>query len=154
MHIHQVVPATLDGADFMVAAEPMEAVQVEPGCCVDVFGCEGGAAAAVEQHQGAPVLLGVGALHFTKELLGFAGLVIVLHAEQGEIVIPLVPELGDVAAAEHVAVHEDRPSLVAHQVGNQKACEGESGALLWVSFAPVEALSLQLGRYQRRNCQR
>ena len=142
-----MVPATLDGADFMVAAEPVKAVQVEPGCCVDVFGAEGGATAAVEQHQGAPVFLGVGALHFTKELLGFAGLVIVLHAEQGELVVALGPEFSNVVAAEHVAIHEDRPALVAHQVGDKKAGERESRSLLGVSFAPIEAMSLKLRSY-------
>jgi hypothetical protein len=153
LHIHQMVPAAPDGPDFMVTAEPVEAVQVEPGCGVDVLRREGSATAAVEQHQGAPVLLGVSALHFTEELLGFAGLVIVLHAEQGEVVVALGPELGDVAATEHVAVHKDRPALVAHQVGNQKACKGKGCALLGVSFAPVEPLSLQLGRNQGGYCQ-
>ena len=137
-----MVPAALDGTDLMVAAEPMEAVQVEPGCCVDVFRREGGAAAAVKQHQRAPVLLGVGALHFAEKLLGFVGLVIVLHAEHGEVLVELGPEIGDVAAAEHVAVHEDRPALVAHYVWDKKAGEGESCALLGVSLAPIEALSL------------
>ena len=147
-----MVPATLDGTDLMVAAEPVEAVQVEPGCCVDVFRREGGAAAAIKQHQRAPVLLGVGALHFAEELLRFAGLVVVLNAEQGKVLVALGPELGDVAAAEHVAVHEDRPALVDHQVGNEKAGEGKISALLGVSLAPVEPLSLQLRREQWGNC--
>jgi hypothetical protein len=38
-----MVPAALDGTDLMVAAEPVKAVQVEPGCRVDVIGGEGGA---------------------------------------------------------------------------------------------------------------
>ena len=109
-----MVPAALESAYLMVGAEPMKAVQVEPGCCVDVLRGEGGAAAAVEQHQGAPVLLGIGALHCTQELLSFTGLVVMLHAEQGKLVVSLGPELGDVATAKHVAVHEYRPALVAH----------------------------------------
>ena len=111
-----MVPAALDGTDLMVAAEPVKAVQVEPGCCVDVIGVESGAAAAVEQHQRAPVFLGEGALHFTEKFLGFAGLVIVLHAVQGEDVFALGPQLGDVAATEHVEIHEDRSALLAHHV--------------------------------------
>lgn len=142
-----MVPAALDSADFMVAVEPMETVQIEPGCCVDVLRCESGATAAVEQHQGAPILLGVGALHFTEELLGFAGLVIVLHAEQSEVVVALAPKLSDVPSAEHVAVHKNGPAFVAHEVRNQKAREGEGGALLGVSLSPVNLLSLQLRRY-------
>lgn len=47
LHAYQMVPAALDGTDLMVAAEPVNAVQVEPGCCVDGIGGEGGAAAAV-----------------------------------------------------------------------------------------------------------
>ena len=153
LHAYQMVPAALVGTDLMVAAEPVKAVQVEPGCCVDVLRREGGATAAVEQHKRAPVLLGVGALHFTKELLGFAGLVVVLHAEHREVVVALGPELGDVASAEHVAVHEDSPALVAHQVWDKKAGEGKGGALFGISLAPIEALSLQLGRYQSGYCQ-
>ena len=118
LHAHQVVPAALDGPDLMVATEPVEAVQVEAGGGVYIIGREGGAAAAVEQHQRAPVLLGIGALHLTEELLGFAGLVIVLHTEKGEVVVALGPELGDVTAAKHVAINEDRPTLEAHQVGD------------------------------------
>ena len=51
LNVHQVVPAALDGTDFMITAEPVKAVQVEPGCCVDVLRGERGATAAVEQHQ-------------------------------------------------------------------------------------------------------
>jgi hypothetical protein len=60
----------------------------------------------------------------------------------------LVPELGDVAATEHVAIHEDRPARVAHQVGYQKAGKREGCALLGVSLSPIEAFSLQLRGYQ------
>lgn len=114
MHAHQMVPVALNGTDLMVAAEPVKAVQVEPGGGVDVIGRKGGAAAAVEQHQGAPVLLRIGALHLTEEFLGFGGLVLVLNAEQRETVISLGPEFSNVAAAEHVAIHKYRPALVAH----------------------------------------
>ena len=98
----------------MVATKPVEAVQVEPGCCVDVLRCEGSAAAAVEQHQGAPVFFRVGALHFTQKFLGFAGLMVMLHTEKSKKFIALVPEFSNIAPAEHVAVHEDRPTLIAH----------------------------------------
>ena len=79
---------------------------------------------------------------------------IVLHAEQSETVVALGPELGDVAAAKHVAIHKDRPSLEAHQVGNKKTGEGESCALLGVALTPVEALGFQLWRHQRCDRQR
>ena len=76
---------------------------------------------------------------------------IVLHAEQGKAVVALGPELGDIAAAKHVAIHEDRPALVAHQVRNQKTSERESSGLLRVPLSPEEALSLQLRRDQGNN---
>lgn len=69
LHDYQMVPAALDGTDLMVAAEPVNAVQVEPGCCVDGIGGEGGATAAVEQHQAAPVLFEVGALLSPRNFL-------------------------------------------------------------------------------------
>lgn len=125
----------MDGAPFMVTAEPVAAVQVESGRSVDVFGREGGATAAVEQHQGSLAFLGVGALHFIQKLLRFAGLVIVLHAEQSKALVALGPELGDIAAAERVAIHEDRPALVRSEVGYEKASEGEIRALRRVSLA-------------------
>ena len=73
---------------------------------------------------------------------------ILLHAEQGEAVVALGPELGDVAPAEHVAIHEDRPALVAHHVGHMIAGKREGCASLGVSLSPIEAFSLQLWGYQ------
>ena len=50
---------------------------------------------------------------------------IVLHAVLGEAVVALGPELGDVAPVEHVAIHEDRPALVAHHARYKKAGKRE-----------------------------
>jgi len=74
--------------------------------------------------------------------------VIVLHAEQGEAVDALGPELGDVAPAEHIAIHEDRRALVAHHVSHKIAGKREGCASLGVSLSPIEAFSLQLWGYQ------
>ena len=79
---------------------------------------------------------------------------VVLHAHQRIALIAQGPELGDVAAAEHVAVHKDGPALEADQLGHQEATEGEGRALARVALAPVEPLGLQLGRHQRRDRQR
>lgn len=132
-----MVPSALNGTDFMITTKPVETVQVEPGCCVDVLRREGSAAAAVEQHQGAPVFFRVGALNLTQEFLGFAGLMIMLHAEKSKRFIALVPEFNNIATAEHVAVHEDRPALIAHEVRNYKASEGEGRTLIGVSLTPI-----------------
>jgi hypothetical protein len=104
------------------------------------------ATAAIQQHQTAPVLLRVGALHLTDEFHGFRQHVIVLHAHQEEIVAALRPEFGDVTAAEQVAVHEDGPAAVAHQSGHQVAGEGDGRALPGIPRPPVETLALQLRR--------
>ena len=66
---------------------------------------------------------------------------VVLNAEQGETVVALGPEFGDILTTEHVAIHEDRPALVAHQVGDKKAAEGEGCALLGVSLPLVDSLN-------------
>jgi len=139
-----VVPALGHGADLVITVEPVEAVELQARGCVHIVGCEGGAATAVEQHQRAPVLFGVGALHLSEELHGFTGNVIMLDALHGELLISQCPEIGDVAAGEHVAVHEEGPALVAHQIGHQEAGERECGALFWIPRPPVNALDFQL----------
>ena len=71
-----------------------------------------------------------------------------LHAEQGEVVIALDPEIGDVAAAEHVAVHDDVPDLIAHQVWDEKGGQGKISAMFRLSLALVKPLACELRRYQ------
>ena len=90
------------------------------------------------------VFFGVGALGFSQEFAGFGGLMVVLHAHHRKAFISQVPQRADIAAAEHVAVHEDRPTLEAHQLGHQKSSEGEGGALFGISLAPVKLLLLKL----------
>ena len=71
-----------------------------------------------------------------------------LHAHGSVAVIPLIPERLDVSTTEHVAIHEQRPALKIHQVGDQKAGERKRGALFGVALAPVEPLGVQLGRHE------
>ena len=79
---------------------------------------------------------------------------LVLHAHGAIGIIALIPERLDVSPAKHVAIHEQGPALVPHQVGHQKTGEGKRGALLGIPLAPKQALSLQLRRHQRRDRQR
>ena len=58
LHVDQMIPSGIQGTDFMVAVQPVEAVQLQPGGRVDVVNCELAAALAVEQHQGAQFFLG------------------------------------------------------------------------------------------------
>jgi len=75
--------------------------------------------------------------HLPKELDRFARFMLMLHALQRIPFVSQGPELGDIAAGKHVAVHEDRPTLVAHQPGDQETAEGECGELLGVTGAPI-----------------
>ena len=154
LHIDQVIPTTLDRTDFMISFEPMEAVKFKTRCRVHVVGRELGAAAAVQQHQRTPVLLRVGALHFAEKFHCLIRHVFVLHAHRRIGLILLIPQGLDVLATEHVAVHENRPSLVAHQVGNQEPREGKGRALFGVPFPAEQTLLLQLRRHQRGDRQR
>jgi len=54
--------------------------------------------------------------------------------------------------AEHVAVHEDGPACVAHQMGHQEAGEGEGRALLRIAGTAV--LLAQLFGHDRGDRQR
>ena len=79
---------------------------------------------------------------------------LVLHTHGSIGVIALIPELFDVCPAEHVAIHEQSPALIPHQVGDQKASEGKRRALFRVPFTAKQPLSLQLRRHQRGDRQR
>ena len=85
----------------------------------------------------------------TQKFHGFVGLVHVLHAHHGILLIAQRPKLGDVAAGEHVAVHEDRPTLESHQLGHQETAEGKGGGLLGIPLSPIQRLPLQLRREHR-----
>ena len=138
----------------MVALKPVETVQLQPRCRVDVIHCEPGATAAVKQHQRTPVFLGVSGLDLAEELHRFTWHVIMLHAHGTISVIALIPQLLDVGATEHVAIHEQRPTLVTHQMGHQEAGERKACALLGVARACIEPLGLQLRCDQRGDHQR
>ena len=61
LHIHQMIPTALNRTDFVIPLQPVEAVQARtPMPVLTKSGRELGAAAAVEQHQGAPILFRVG----------------------------------------------------------------------------------------------
>lgn len=105
-------------------------------------GGKGGATAASEQHQGTGFCPGIDALHFTQNLLRFAGLVIVLHAEQSKNLVALGTELGNVAATEHFLINQDRLSLVRYEVRCEQRSEGEISAWLRFYVSPVETLNL------------
>ena len=65
---------------------------------------------------------------------------LVLNAHRPIAVIPLLPQQVDIPSAEHVAVHEQRPALVTHQMGHQKTCKGEGCALLRITFTAIQPL--------------
>jgi hypothetical protein len=116
-----MVPAVhRQGADLVVTGEPLEAVQLQARGAVDELRREGRAALALKQHQRAPVLFGVAGLLGPKKFHRLAGQVLVLHDHQRVALIAQLPELGDIAASEHVAVHEDRPAAVLQQAGTRK----------------------------------
>merc|ERR1712185_577817 len=102
----------------------MKAVQLQSTGGVDVINSERCAAAAIEQHQRTPVLLGVSALHLTKKFHRLARHMLVLNTHRAVAVIALVPQLFDVPPAEHVAIHEQRPAQVSHQMRYEEAGEG------------------------------
>ena len=77
---------------------------------------------------------------------------LVLHAHGAIGVIALIPERLDVGPAEHVAIHEQGPALIPHQMGHEKTREGKRCALLGIPFAPEQPLGLQLRGHQRRDC--
>ena len=58
------------------------------------------------------------------------------------------------SARQHVAIHEQSPVLVSHQVGHQKPGEGKRRALFRVPLTAKQTLSLQLRRHKRRDRQR
>ena len=127
----------------------MEAVQLQSGSRVHIVDRELRAAAAVEQHQGAPVLLGISALYFSEKFHCLPRHVLMLHAHRCISIITLVPELADVRAAEHVAIHKQSPALIAHQMGHQETGERKRGALFGISLPPIQTLGLKLRRHQR-----
>lgn len=101
-----MIPAPLDGADLVVTLQPVEAVQLQPHGRVHVVERELGAAAALEQHQGTPILFGVSAPHLTEEFHGLPRHMFVLHTHDSIGVIALIPERFDIYPAKHVAIHE------------------------------------------------
>ena len=64
---------------------------------------------AVPQDHAAPVLSGVNALLSASKLGGHAGLVVVLDANKGVLVVAVVQQIGDIAEPKEVVVHEHGP---------------------------------------------
>ena len=80
LHIHLVLPLIRDRADLMVAAQPVETMQIQSCGRVDILRCESIALAAVPEHQGTPILFGVGTLRLTKKLNRLTRRMLMLNA--------------------------------------------------------------------------
>lgn len=154
LHRHQVIPPVGEGTDLVIALQPAEAMQLQTAGAVDVIRRQSLAATAVEQHQRAPVLFGISALNFAEKLHAITGIMAMVHAQQSIAVVAHFPQLNNISPAQHVAIHEDGPSLISHQAGHQKTAEREGCALLRVARAVVEPLGLQLRCDQRCDRQR
>ena len=77
-----------------------------------------------------------------------------LDAHGAIAIIALIPQRLDVGLAEHVAIHEQRPALIPHQIRHQEPRERKRGALLGIPFTVEQPLVFQLRRHQGRNRQR
>lgn len=132
----QVVPSLGQLANGVIAPQPFELVQFQAAGGVDVAWAESLAAGVVEQHDAAPVLLGVGRLRRAKELHRLTRAVLVLDAHDGVAVVAQIPQFGDICPHQHVAVHEQAPPLKAAEVRHQEAGEAEIGALQRVTLTP------------------
>src|SRR5262249_47663234 len=75
--------------------------------------------------------------------------VIVLDHLHGEPLVAQGPQLRDVVAHEHVAVHEDAPAFVAAEVGHQETREGEFGRLKRVARPGEDRAELR--EHERRD---
>mmetsp|Transcript_21657 Transcript_21657/g.56441 ORF Transcript_21657/g.56441 Transcript_21657/m.56441 type:complete len:222 (+) Transcript_21657:501-1166(+) len=137
-------------ADLLVL-EPLHAVQAGAALAVDVAQAARlvGGVARVEHHHAAPVLAWVPLLRHVGQLGLHRGAEVVLHAHQRVLVVGEVQQLGDVAKAQEVVVHEGGPAAVAREVGDQEAQVCKLRALLGVLLAPVDASLLQLLALER-----
>ena len=77
-----------------------------------------------------------------------------LDAHSAIVIIALIPQRLDVGLAKHVAIHEQRPALVLHQIGNQETRERKRSALLGIPFTVEQTLVFQLRRHHGCNRQR
>jgi len=132
----QVVPSLGQLANGVIAPHPFELVQFQPARGIDVIGRQRAAAGVVEQHDTAPILLSVGRLRRAKEFHRLKRAVLVLDAHDGVAIVAQVPQLADVSAHQHVAVHEHAPALKAAQVRHQEAGEAEICALQRITLTP------------------
>lgn len=149
---NKVVPPMRQLADEAVVAEPFELVQFEPGRAVHVVWRQRAASRVVEQHHARPILLAVRCLGPVEKLGGLGRAVVVLDAHYGVAFVSQGPELGNVVAHQHVAIHEQRPTVVAAQAGREEAREREVGGLQRRGLAPEHAL--QVAERQRSDAHR
>ena len=62
-----------------------------------------------------------------EKLGGFLRPVVVLHHLDRETLFPQTPEHGDIVEDQHVAVHEERPTVEGAEVRDEEPREGKIG---------------------------
>jgi hypothetical protein len=87
LHVHQVVPAVGEGTYFVITGEPVETMQIQATGAVDILRSQSCTTATVKQHQRAPVLFGIGALHLAQKFDSLVGHMFVLNTKQGILII-------------------------------------------------------------------
>ena len=137
-----MVPAVGDFADEVVTVEPMEPVQVETTGRIHIMRRKRFTLDAIEQHHAGPVLFLVAGLWRAQELGIFLGHVVVLHYLHRIVIVAQGPQFGDILKDQHVAIHENGPSLVVAEVGREESRKGEVRRLQRIPLTGDQAFHL------------
>lgn len=124
--VGEPVPYFRQFADQIIF-QPGEAMQLGARCALNEFRREDtvGRMLAVPQHHARPVLSGIVFVLGPKVLFGHTCLVVVLYHHHRPGRVAKFPQPGDVIAQQHVAIHEDSPAAVFHQVRHQETAVDE-----------------------------
>jgi hypothetical protein len=146
----QPVPAGRQRADFVIL-RPLHPVQIRAGLAVHHFGRQllRAGVAAIHQHKRRPVLARIGGLRHAVHFGRFLGFVVVLHAQDRQFGVHVLLQLGHVTEEQEIAVHENRPAVIAGHMRDQKAGIGEFGRGQRVDVAGIEALCDQIIQLDR-----
>lgn len=139
---YQPVPLQRKRADFLVC-RPLKSMQLQAGCCVDIFWCQRQTSGIVENHHARPVLSRINCLDMIQELHAFGRRVVMLAAMHGFTIVRrrVWKKLCYVRQTKHVAIHEDRESLIAGQVRHQESSHAELSGFERATHPSVDILN-------------
>src|SRR5258706_8768810 len=113
----QPVPGDRQAANGFLVAQPIESVQIKSRSAVDIINSQVLTALVVEDHEARPVFSRVHGLDVVEEFPLSTWSVVVLANQDrlAGLASYFLRDDGEIHLAEHVAVHEHRPTLELRQ---------------------------------------